>query len=236
MHIANLRSEYNLFGLSRGDLDPDPIIQFKMWLEQAAGVRRSGRLRKFFIRLYKHALLSNGDGRPVEVNAATLATVGKDGRPYARIILLKDVDKRGFVFFSNYESRKGRDLAHNPCASLVFYWPDQERQVCISGDVSKISRQESEAYFKTRPRGSRLAAWASQQSEPVEGRDTLKRSFRRVEATYPGDEVPMPPYWGGYVLAPTRVEFWQGRPGRLHDRFSYVKLPVDRWHIERLCP
>src|SRR6185369_15351624 len=155
----------------------------------------------------------------VEVNAATLATANQDGRPAARVVLLKDFDERGFVFFTSYDSRKGHDLAENPRAALVFYWPDQERQVCIEGAVTKIPREESEAYFKTRPRGSRIGAWASRQSEVVTDRSVLDERHREFQAKYGDGEIPMPPNWGGYVLSPVRVEFWQGRPGRLHDRF-----------------
>jgi pyridoxamine 5'-phosphate oxidase len=141
----------------------------------------------------------------------------------------------GFVFFTNYESRKGRDLAENPRAALVFYWPDQERQVCVAGDVARLPREESEAYFNTRPRGSRLAAWASSQSRPVESRTVLEEGLIELEARYRA-EIPMPPYWGGYVLSPTRMEFWQGRPGRLHDRFCYERQPDGSWRLQRLCP
>jgi len=235
MRTANLRREYNLTGLYRHDLDSDPIAQFKTWFDQAAGERRSGRVRRFFIQLYK-MFSSASLSQATEANAATLATVGRDGIPSARIILLKDADERGFIFFTNYESRKGRELAANPHAALVFYWPDQERQVCIAGEVKKISREESEAYFETRPRGSRLGAWASLQSEPVENRSTLERRLKECEAKFQREEIPMPPHWGGYVLAPARVEFWQGRPRRLHDRFVYEKQRDGGWNIERVCP
>ena len=235
MRIENLRREYSLTGLYRRDLDRDPIAQFKKWFDQAAGERRSGRVRAFFIRLYK-ALFALGVSQAAEVNAATLSTADGDGKPSARIVLLKGVDERGFIFFSNYESRKGRELAANPNAALVFYWPDQERQVCVAGEVKKISRAESEAYFKTRPRGSRLGAWASKQSEAIESRSALERRWVEVEATFDGAEIPMPPNWGGYVLVPARVEFWQGRPRRLHDRFVYRRQPDGSWSIERLCP
>jgi pyridoxamine 5'-phosphate oxidase len=234
MRIANLRRDYNLASLRRCDLEADPIVQFKKWFAEAAGARWAGRVRRFFIRLYKRSFTA-ATTQVAEVNAATLATADKRGRPSARMVLLKGVDAGGFVFFTNYESRKGRDLAENPHAALVFYWPDQERQVCVAGDVAKLPREESAAYFNTRPRGSRLAAWASSQSRPVESRSILEEGLTELEARY-RDDVPMPPYWGGYVLSPTRIEFWQGRPGRLHDRFCYERQPDRSWRLERLCP
>jgi len=235
MRIANLRREYNLLSLHHGDLEPDPMVQFKTWFDQAAGVRRSGRVRRFFIQLYKLLFMAGASQAP-EVNAATLATADKNGIPSARVVLVKNVDQRGFLFFTNYESRKGRDLTDNPNAALVFYWPNQERQICITGKVTRISREESEAYFKTRPRGSRLGAWASCQSKPVKSRSDLEQRWKEFAVKFPGDEIPMPPYWGGYVLMPVRIEFWQGRPRRLHDRFVYRKQPDGNWGIERLCP
>lgn len=235
MSIADLRREYNLAGLRRSDLDPNPIAQFRRWFEQASGARASGRARKFFVGLYKRLFLIKAP-ELVDVNAATLATADKEGRPSARTVLLKGVDERGFVFFTNYESRKGKELAENPRAALVFYWADMERQVCIAGDVTKLSRDESEAYFKTRPKGSRLAARVSHQSEIVENRAVLEERWKTVEAQHHGENVPMPEYWGGYLLAPIRIEFWQGRPNRLHDRFQYVKQPDKTWRIERLSP
>lgn len=235
MFIANLRREYNLTSLRRRDLEADPISQFEKWFAQAAGMRRSGRIRQFLIRLYK-LLFMGGGGQGTEANAATLATADQDGRPSARTVLLKGVDARGFVFFTNYESRKARELAENPHAALVFHWTDQARQVCISGTVAKISREESEAYFKTRPRGSRLGAWASRQSETVEDRAQLEKRWSEWEAKYPDDNIPTPPNWGGYVLSPNRIEFWQGRPSRLHDRFCYQLQPDKSWRLDRLYP
>lgn len=235
MAIADIRRDYNLGGLRRSDLKPDPIEQFRNWFEQALGARTSGRVRGLLINVYK-SLLGLGSAERIDVNAATLATADKEGRPSARTVLLKGVDERGFVFFTNYDSRKAREMAENPNVALVFYWPDQERQVCIAGQVSKIPRAESEAYFKSRPRGSRLAAWASRQSEVIENRAVLEEQLRQLQAKYPGQEVPMPPNWGGFVLAPVRIEFWQGRPSRLHDRFRYAKQPDGSWLIERLSP
>lgn len=235
MAIADIRREYNLAGLCRSDLSPDPIVQFRNWFEQALGARTSGRIRGLLINCYK-SLLGLGSAERIDVNAATLATADKEGRPSARVVLLKAVDERGFVFFTNYDSRKGREIAENPNVALVFYWPDQERQVCIAGLAAKIPRAESEAYFESRPRGSRLAAWASHQSDVIENRAVLEDRWRELQAKYPGDHVPTPPNWGGFVLAPVRIEFWQGRPSRLHDRFRYSKQPDGAWSIERLSP
>ena len=235
MAIADIRRDYNLAGLRRSDLNPDPIVQFRNWFDQAMGARTSGRVRRLLIGIYK-SLLGLGSAERVDVNAATLATVDKSGRPSARVVLLKGVDQRGFLFFTNYDSRKSREIAENPNVALVFYWPDQERQVCIAGEAAKISREESEAYFRSRPRGSRLAAWASRQSEVIENREALEKRWQESQAKYPGEDVPTPSNWGGYVLAPVRIEFWQGRPSRLHDRFRYSKQVDGKWMIERLSP
>ena len=235
MSIADFRREYNLGILRRQDLEGDPMAQFKRWFDQATGVRVSGRFRKFIIGFYKSLLLLGG-AQPVDVTAMTLATADTAGRPSARVVLLKGVDERGFIFFSNYDSRKGQELAENRQAALVFYWADLERQVCIAGEVTKLSAEESEAYFKTRPRGSRLAAWASRQSEVVSDRAELEKKWKEMEARYAQQDVARPPYWGGYVLSPQRVEFWQGRPDRLHDRFRYTRQPGNRWVLERLSP
>jgi len=216
MSIADIRRDYNLAGLRRKDLDADPIVQFNRWFEHAAANRKGADL---------------GD-----VNAATLSTVDGEGRPSSRIVLLKGVDERGFIFFTNYDSRKGREISRNPNVAMTIYWPDQERQVCIAGQATKISRAEAEVYFKSRPRGSRLAAWASHQSEAIENREVLEAHWRELDAKYPGDDVPMPPNWGGFVIAPVRIEFWQGRPSRLHDRFRYLKQADGKWLIERLSP
>jgi len=217
MSIADIRRDYTLAGLRRKDLDADPIAQFRRWFDEALAARSAEAAR-------------------MDVNAATLATVDREGRPSARIVLLKGVDDRGFVFFTNYDSRKGREIAGNANVALVFYWPDQERQVTIAGAASKVSRAESEAYFKSRPRGSRLAAWASHQSEVIANREVLESHWAELQAKYPGEDVPMPPNWGGFVIAPVRIEFWQGRPSRLHDRFRYAKGKGGGWKIERLAP
>lgn len=211
LSIADVRREYTHAGLRRADLDPDPIKQFNQWFQQAiaAGIR--------------------------EPNAMALATADKQGRPSVRIVLLKEVGPKGFTFFTNYESRKGCELAENPHASLVLFWPELERQVCIAGSVSKVTRAESKKYFDSRPKGSRLAAWVSSQSDAITDRSVLEKKLAVLEAKYPDDEVPLPPYWGGFRIAPIRIEFWQGRPNRLHDRFQYLKHPRG-WKIERLSP
>jgi len=165
----------------------------------------------------------------------TLATVDAHGQPSTRTVLLKSVDERGFIFFTNYDSRKGRELAENPRAALTFFWPDLERQVCVAGTVTKLPGAESERYFQSRPRGSRLAAWASSQSQPVPDRAFLEAQWRELERKFP-DDIPLPANWGGYILQPERIEFWQGRPSRLHDRFSYARQPDGSWKIERLAP
>jgi len=173
---------------------------------------------------------------PADVNAMTLATVNAAGRPSARTVLLKGADSRGFIFFTNYDSRKARELEGNPNAALVFFWPDLERQVCIAGTVTKISREESEAYFKSRPKGSRLGAWASNQSTVIADRAALEKQWQEIATRFPGNDIPIPPNWGGFVLSPSRIEFWQGRPSRLHDRFCYTRREDGCWEIARLSP
>ena len=234
MAIADIRREYSLGGLDRQDLVADPLAQFQSWFAQASAAQTGGRWRKIGIALYKlwSALCNH---RPADINAMMLATVDKSGKPSTRTVLLKSVDQRGFVFFTNYDSRKGRELVENPNAALTFFWPDLERQVCVAGTVTKLPVAESEAYFKSRPRGSRLAAWASNQSEVVPDRAALEAKWRELERKFPG-EIPLPPNWGGFVLKPERIEFWQGRPSRLHDRFSYTRQPDDSWKLDRLAP
>jgi len=235
MSIADIRREYNLAGLRRRDLDSDAITQFRRWFDQATGTRASGRLRKFLITVYKSLFMIRGVEQ-LDLNAMTLATADREGRPSARIVLLKGLDERGFIFYTNYNSRKGHELEENPQAALVFHWPEQERQVCVAGQVSKLSAAESESYFRSRPRGSRIGAWASDQSTVVRDRADLERQWKRVEQRFPGEDVPCPPHWGGYVLNPARLEFWQGRPNRLHDRFRYAREADGTWKIERLSP
>ncbi len=234
MNLADFREDYRRGALDRAALDTNPITQFESWFSAAAGERSQSRWRKIGVALYKlwSALCNH---RPPDINAMTLATVNRDGQPSTRTVLLKAVDQRGFIFFTNYDSRKGRELAANASAALTFFWPDLERQVCVAGTVTKLPAAESAAYFKTRPRGSQLGAWASNQSEPVPDRAALEAQWRTIEQRFPG-EIPLPPNWGGYILNPERVEFWQGRPSRLHDRFRYARLPDGSWKIERLAP
>jgi pyridoxamine 5'-phosphate oxidase len=211
MNVADVRREYGLAGLSEGDLAADPIEQFRRWLEQARTVD------------------------PKEFTAMTLATADREGRPSARVVLLKGVDERGFVFYTHYGSHKGRELLENPRAALVFYWPAQDRQVRVEGTVEKTSRAESEAYFASRPLGSRVGAWASPQSRRISGREELERRVREAGERF-GEDVPLPPDWGGFRVHPEAIEFWQGRPSRLHDRLRYSLDGEGHWRIERLAP
>ncbi len=211
MTLADLRKEYSLAGLVEKDLARDPFRQFEKWFQEAEAAKLT------------------------EPNAMTLATVGKDGRPSARTVLLKGLDGRGFTFFSNYESRKGRELELNAHVALVFPWIALERQVIVEGAVTKISREESDAYFHSRPRASQLGAWVSQQSAIISGRSVLEESMKALEKKYAGAEVPLPPHWGGWRVAPETVEFWQGRRSRLHDRLRY-RRNQDGWTVERLAP
>jgi pyridoxamine 5'-phosphate oxidase len=233
MPIADLRRDYQADTLDRAQLAPDPLEQFHRWFGVAVGAQSGSRWRKISIALYKlwHALL--GHASP-DANAMTLCTVDALGRlPPAP--LLKGADARGFIFFTNYDSRKGGELAANPSAAITFFWPELERQVCVAGTVTKLPKEESEKYFHSRPRGSQLSAWASNQSSIVPDRGALEKQWKEVEVKFPSD-IPLPPNWGGYLLAATRIEFWQGRPSRLHDRFSYTKQADGSWKIDRLSP
>jgi pyridoxamine 5'-phosphate oxidase len=234
MNLSDFREDYRRGALDRAVLDANPITQFESWFRQAAGEVSQSRWRKIGIALFKlwSAVCNH---RPADINAVTLATVDSAGKPSTRTVLLKSVDERGFIFFTNYESRKGRELAGNPSAALTFFWSDLERQVCVAGSVCKLPVAESEAYFKSRPRGSRLAAWASNQSDVIPDRAALETKWRDLEKKFPR-EIPLPPNWGGFILQPERIEFWQGRPSRLHDRFSYTRQPDGSWKLARLAP
>ena len=234
MNLGDFREDYQRGMLDRAALAANPIAQFESWFREATGDKAQSRWRKIGIALFKlwSALCNH---RPPDINAMTLATVYHDGKPSTRTVLLKTVDERGFIFFTNYDSRKGRELTENPNAALTFFWSDLERQVCVAGTVEKLPLAESEAYFKSRPRGSRIGAWASNQSEPVPDRAFLESKWRALEKKFPND-VPLPPNWGGFILKPERIEFWQGRPSRLHDRFSYTRQADGAWKVERLAP
>jgi pyridoxamine 5'-phosphate oxidase len=234
MNLGDFREDYRRAALDRVALDANPLAQFEAWFREATGEQSQSRWRKIGVALAKlWSAIRNH--RPADINAMTLATADKNGRPSTRTVLLKTVDERGFIFFTNYDSRKGRELAENPIAALTFFWPELERQVCVAGTVIKLSSEESAAYFRSRPRGSRLAAWASNQSEIIPDRATLEAKWRELDRKYP-DEVPLPPNWGGFILRPDRIEFWQGRPSRLHDRFSYTRQADASWKLERLSP
>lgn len=209
--LGDVRREYALAALDAASLDRDPIGQFRRWFADA-----------------ERAQL-------LEPNAMTLGTVDAAGRPSARVVLLKNIDDRGLVFFTDYRSRKARELAANPRAALAFLWKELERQVRVLGSVETVTRDESAAYFRSRPRGSRLGAWASEQSAVLADRADLEREVARIDAQFPDDEIPLPPHWGGYRVVPDEYEFWQGRENRLHDRFRYARSG-DRWLIERLAP
>ena len=211
MDAASLRKEYTRAGLSEDDLNPDPIVQFHDWFEMAVGADLH------------------------EPNAMIVATATTDGRTSARTVLLKGYDERGFVFYTNYEGRKARELEANPMCALLFYWGELERQVRIEGRASRLLAEESDAYFLSRPRGSRIGAWASQQSRSVEDRSVLEERVRALEREYEGREIPRPPFWGGYRVEPEVIEFWQGRENRLHDRLVY-RRDGEGWKIERLQP
>jgi pyridoxamine 5'-phosphate oxidase len=211
-NIADIRKDYQLQSLLETDIAADPFTQFNRWWDDAEKSELD------------------------EINAMTLATASLTGMPAARIVLLKSVTGAGFVFFTNYNSHKGKELEENPNACLVFFWKELERQVRITGKVEKVSGQESDEYFNSRPAGSRIGAWASPQSSVIESRETIEKNILKYEAQFAATEIARPPHWGGYIVIPTVIEFWQGRPNRLHDRLQYSKLQDESWKIERLAP
>jgi len=211
MSIADLRKDYSRASLTEADVHPNPIEQFSKWFGEALSAQVP------------------------EANAMSVSTASADGRPSSRILLIKDFDQRGFTFFTNYESRKGRELDSNPFAALLFYWIELERQVRIEGRVERISDAENDAYYNSRPVKSRLGAIASAQSRPVASREVLEARVREVEAQY-GEHPVRPPHWGGYRLVPDYLEFWQGRPSRLHDRIAYQRQADGSWQLQRLQP
>ncbi|MFN5064739.1 MAG: pyridoxamine 5'-phosphate oxidase [Aphanizomenon sp.] len=210
--IADIRKDYTLQDLSEKEIDSNPFVQFKIWFGQSLAAQLP------------------------EPNAMTLATCTPNGRPSARMVLLKDFDERGFVLFTNYNSQKGQELTANPLAALVFWWAELERQVRIVGTVEKISSAQSDSYFEIRPAYSRLGAWASNKSEVIASRDILESQLQEFERVYQNQEVPRPPHWGGFRVIPQEIEFWQGRSSRLHDRLLYTRLDAGGWKIERLSP
>lgn len=212
MSAMNPEQSREAIFLLESDMAPDPIAQFRAWWEKVRAAN-----------LY-------------QPEAMTLATATPSGEPSARLVLMRGFDERGFVFFTNYDSRKGRELATNPRAALAFYWPELDRQVRIEGHVEQVSPTESDAYFHGRPRGSQLGAWVSAQSRVVPGRAFLEERMQELAARYPAGSVPRPPYWGGYRVVPTMIEFWQAQPNRLHDRLRYRRLESGGWVLERLAP
>jgi len=211
MDIADLRREYMYAGLSRDELDEDPVVQFGQWFADARG---------------------NGLDNP---NALSLATADEQGMPSVRTVLLKAFDRAGFVFYTNYGSRKAREIEANPQAAMLFHWLEFDRQVKIQGPVSRVSAAESMKYFTSRPRGSQIGAWCSQQSSPIGSRTLLVQAYESIKHKFAEGEVPLPDFWGGYRVEPVRIEFWQGRENRLHDRFEY-RRQADGWTIQRLAP
>lgn len=210
-YINSLRHDFTKQVLDEKDVKADPVFQFEKWFKEAV------------------------DAKVNEPNAMSISTVSADGKPSSRIVLLRNFDKDGFVFYTNYTSRKGEEIDANPHVALLFFWPELERQVRIEGLLKKHSSEESTRYFNSRPRESKLGAWTSEQSKVIESRDVLDKAYSDNEKKYPGDEVPRPPFWGGYVLEPDYFEFWQGRASRLHDRIAYVKARTD-WKKGRLSP
>jgi pyridoxamine 5'-phosphate oxidase len=212
MKVGDLRQSYDRGFLLEHEVNPNPILQFQAWLQDAVAAQI------------------------LEPNAMTLATVTAEGKPSARIVLLKDFDERGFVFYTNFQSRKGQELNQTPTAALVFWWDKLERQIRIEGSITKVSEAEADEYFQSRPKGSRLGAWVSHQSQIIEGREGLEHRLSVLEQEYDDRPIPRPANWGGYRLAPNTFEFWQGRPNRLHDRLCYRQKNSTGWTIERLSP
>ena len=210
--LASIRKDYRLQSLLEKDVDADPVKQFQRW--------------------WNEALKSDVE----EPNAMTLATSTSSGKPSARIVLLKGIKENGFVFFTNYNSRKGKQINDNPFASLVFFWKELERQVTIEGEVEKVSPQESDEYFFTRPLKSRIGAWSSPQSEVIKNREVLEKNMSDYTNKFQSQNIPRPPHWGGYIVKPNLIEFWQGGSGRLHDRLQYTINEKKVWKIERLAP
>lgn len=210
MDIASIRKDYTLKSLDREHVDKNPIIQFKSWFEEVL------------------------EAEALEANAMTLSTLGLDGTPNGRIVLLKEVD-HGFVFFTNYDSQKGKEIGLNPKASLTFFWPELERQIRVLGKIEKVSHEESDDYFFSRPLGSQIGAWTSPQSRVISSRSVLDENKQNVEKIFTSEPMRRPKHWGGYRLNPHQIEFWQGRPSRLHDRICYTKN-LDNWNISRLAP
>ncbi len=212
MNLAEMRKQYSTVGIAREELHADPVEQFRRWFDQACE-----------------------SGIP-EPNAMSLATAGRDARPFVRTVLLKQFDERGFVFFTNLESRKARQIAENPHAALLFPWVALERQVMLTGRVEKVSVAEATAYFITRPVGSQLAAWASPQSTVISGRGLLEAKWEEMKRKFADGKIPLPSFWGGYRLIPDSFEFWQGRVNRMHDRYQYLRRDGGEWGIEQLAP
>jgi pyridoxamine 5'-phosphate oxidase len=210
--VAELRKDYTLEGLHEDDISPNPFQQFGVWFNQALSTQLP------------------------EPNAMTVATATPDGQPSARVVLLKNFDERGFVFYTNYQSHKGLELTQNPQAALVFWWAELERQVRICGRVERVSDTESDEYFHSRPLNSRLGAWASEQSQAIASREVLEQRFHKLQSEYENQEIPRPPHWGGFLVIPREIEFWQGRTSRLHDRLRYTLLDNGNWQIQRLSP
>ena len=210
--LIGLRNEYSLQGLRRSDLHTNPLQQFGVWFAAALTAEIP------------------------DVNAMSLATATPDGKPSVRIVLLRGFDENGFVFFTNYESEKGKQLDANPQAEVAFYWTQLERQIRISGSVERTSREDSAAYFHLRPVGSRLGAWVSKQSQVIDARQVLDSRLQQMTERYEKGEIPLPPHWGGFRIKPDKYEFWQGRPNRLHDRFRYARRADGTWMIDRLAP